>query len=691
MLEQRSPTMTAHTREAQQADRVALYSGYRPEVQGLRAVAVLLVVIYHVFVGRVSGGVDIFLLISAFFMTLSFVRKIEGERRLDIPRYWLHTFRRLLPLASITIVGTLILLALFYPATAISDFRWQGLTSVFYVENWQLAAASVDYYATDHSTASPFQHFWSLSVQGQVFLLWPLIFGLAWLVRRRTGISSVPILAACFGLIFSASLVFSVITTESQQAFAYFDTRARLWEFALGSLIALAIPYLNPPRAVRIVLGWVGIVSMVSVGILVDVQGAFPGWIALWPLLSAAAIIVAGNTESPAGFDRFLSWGPVVKLGDAAYALYLVHWPFLITYLVIRDRPVAGWRSGIVMVLICVVLAVLVTKYIENPIRRWQWPERSKWRLGVVIGVCMALVIMPIVSWAQFDKHREAQIEAQAYRNNPGAAVLTEQDLPEGDPQAPLLPQIQGDYPKPSLGAACPAEMGLNTGNQQWCGLTVENPDSDVTILTFGNSHAVQWIPAVQGLAQEQDWSMVSYIRGNCLVGLEEPQIRDHAACEDWSEDLDKVMDYVQPDLVVMNGTRTTDDGGETMSPEVVERMDYFTSHDAHVLAVRDNPRFESSPGVCLDGDASKADECLPPMRDMVTSTSPIEDVAESRSAVSALDMNDLICPEGRCSPEIGRVIVYWDNNHLTQTYVRSLVPMFIDRAVQQLRTDGFL
>ncbi|WP_165189433.1 acyltransferase family protein, partial [Kocuria carniphila] len=326
--------MTAHTRDPGRSDRVALYSGYRPEVQGLRAVAVLLVVIYHVFVGRVSGGVDIFLLISAFFMTLSFVRKIEGGRRLDIPRYWLHIFRRLLPLASLIIVGTLVLLALFYPDTSIRDFRWQGLASVFYLQNWELASASVDYYAADHSTASPFQHFWSLSVQGQVFLLWPLIFGFAWWVRRRTRISSVPVLAVCFGLIFAASIAYSVVTTETQQAFAYFDTRARLWEFALGSLIALAIPYLNPPRIVRIILGWVGIVSMVSVGVLVDVQGAFPGWIALWPLLSAAAIIVAGNTGSPFGFDRFLSWWPVVKLGDAAYALYLVHWPLLITYLV---------------------------------------------------------------------------------------------------------------------------------------------------------------------------------------------------------------------------------------------------------------------------------------------------------------------------------------------------------------------
>ena len=318
------------------AQRVQKYSGFRPEVQGLRAVAVLLVVLYHVFMGRVSGGVDIFLFISAFFMTLSFVRRIGGGRPLGLARYWLHTFKRLLPLATVIILFTLALIWLVFPRTDVAEFRSQGVASILYLENWALAANEVNYYAADHSTASPFQHFWSLSVQGQVFLVWPLIFALAWFVKRRTGRNSIPVLAVCFGLVFAASLAFSVVTTATQQEFAYFDTRARLWEFALGSLLALAVPYLRVGRGLGVLLGWAGFVSMVLVGILVDVQGAFPGWIALWPLLSAAAIIVAGQTGSPIGFDRFLSWGPIVRLGDAAYALYLVHWPLLISYLVVR-------------------------------------------------------------------------------------------------------------------------------------------------------------------------------------------------------------------------------------------------------------------------------------------------------------------------------------------------------------------
>ncbi|WP_260850624.1 acyltransferase family protein [Kocuria marina] len=685
-----APTDSASPGSSDSAARVARFSGFRPEVQGLRAIAVLLVVVYHVFMGRVSGGVDVFLFISAFFMTLSFVRKLEGGRPLALGRYWLHTFKRLLPLATVVILATLFLVWWLYPAQDVADFRFQGVASILYFENWTLAFNAVDYYAADHSSASPFQHFWSLSVQGQVFLLWPLIFGLAWLDKRRTGHSSVPVLAACFGLVFAASLAFSVLSTATHQEFAYFDTRARLWEFALGSLVALAIPYVKLPRAVRLVLGWGGLVSMVSVGILVDVQGAFPGWIALWPLLSAAAIIVAGQSGSALGLDRFLSWAPVMKLGDAAYALYLVHWPLLVTYLVVRDRPVAGPRSGVVIVVVSVLLALLLTKIVENPLKRWKWPEAKNWRLALVIAVCLGLVVVPARTWSGVEAKKQAQIESQAFRNNPGATVLTLDDLEEGDPNAPLLPVIEGAYPRPSLGGSCPEEMGLKKQNQMWCGVTVESPNASNTVLVVGNSHALQWIPALQNVAEDQDWNMTSYVRGNCFIGVEEPQVRDAAECESWLEDLDKVMDSVEPDIVVINGTRSTEEGGETLSSQTVERMHYFTDRGSQVVAIRDNPRFDYAPGVCLEGDAERAADCMPPKTSIVGQPDPLGEVAAREPAITEVDMNDLICPDGTCSPVIGNLIVYWDNNHITPNYIRSMSSMLLERVTAGLAEDGF-
>ena len=659
-------------------DVVSRYSGFRTEVQGLRAVAVLLVVIYHVFLGRVSGGVDIFLLISAFFMTLSFVRKIESGRPLAIGRYWLHTFKRLLPLATVVILVTIGLLTVF-PESSVAQFRWQALASVFYVENWTLAASSVDYYAADHSTASPFQHFWSLSVQGQVFLLWPLIFGFAWLLRRRTRLSSVPILAVCFGLIFAGSMIFSVITTQTQQAFAYFDTRARLWEFALGSLIALAIPYLNPPRVLRIILGWVGIVSMVSVGILVDVQGAFPGWIALWPLLSAAAIIVAGDTESRVGFDRFLSWRPVVKLGDAAYALYLVHWPLLVTYLVIMDRPWAGPRSGVALVLVSIVLALVLTALIENPLKAWKWPEAAKRRLALVIITCLALVSTAVLSWTAVDAHRSAQLEAEAARNNPGARSLMPDYQADGDPNAPTLPLASNlgnqwvGLPEKCTGSFEPD----NAAVQDFCrqSETVENPTK--TVVVVGNSHMEQYMGAVLPMAEEEHWQMISLLQPGCGLGLE----GQSEVCREGNQ---AALDHVaklKPDVVLTTSTR-----GELMDgsqekviaglPGVIEDL---TDQGIRVVGFRDNPRLDYNPYGCVESKGADDPSCTVPASQVLAPSNPAQEL-EAIENYRNVDLNDLICPDGQCRPVIGNVHVWLDSHHLTWDYAETMAVPAQDR-----------
>ncbi len=664
------------------------YSGFRPEVQGLRAVAVLLVVVYHVFLGRVSGGVDVFLLISAFFLTLSFVRKLEAGRPLALGRYWLHVFKRLLPLAVLTILATLVLVELFYPSWDAGRWRTEALASVLYVENWALALSAVDYYAADHSTASPFQHFWSLSVQGQVFLLWPLAFAAARLLTRRGRLRPVPVLAAMFGTVFVVSLAWSVHATATQQEFAYFDTRTRLWEFALGSLLALAVPRLRPGRGLRVLLGWAGLLSMVSVGVLVDVQGAFPGWIALWPLLSAAAVVVAGQSGSRFGLDRLLASRPLVRLGDSAYALYLIHWPVLITYLVLRDRPVAGPRSGVAIVLVCLVLAVLVTRVVEDPLKRWSWPERSRLRLAGVIVVCLATVAVPVTAARVAEDRRALEIAASADRNNPGAAVLLPGFRYGGAPDAETIPVITGEpYAKPGLGTPCPPALGIGERYRQWCFDTVPDPEPAATMLVIGNSHVHQWIPAVQRLAERNDWRVVTYIRGNCLYGLPGEQVADHEACARWLEGTDPVVDAVDPDLVLVQGTRSTDENEEQFTPGMEQRIRGLAERGVQVVALRDNPRFDFVPARCAAEHGAGAPACTA-SHVILDPDSPLDPVAAS-PRVSMVDLGDLVCPDGTCTPVIGNVFTYWDNNHLTVEYVRTLAPMFAERVEAALRADG--
>ncbi|KLU11276.1 acyltransferase family protein [Kocuria sp. SM24M-10] len=672
--------------------RVARYSGFRPEVQGLRFVAVLLVVLYHVFLGRVSGGVDVFLLISAFFLTLSFVRKLEAGRPLAIGRYWLHVFKRLLPLAVLTILGTLVLVAAVYPDADVARWRAEGLASVFYVENWALALNAVDYYAADHSTASPFQHFWSLSVQGQVFLLWPLVFGAAWLLIRWRGWRPVPVLAGMFGLIFAASLAWSVHSTATQQAFAYFDTRTRLWEFALGSLLALALPYLRPSRGVRVVLGWAGLVSMVSVGVLVDVQGAFPGWIALWPLASAAAIIVAGRSGSPFGLDRVLASKPLVRLGDASYALYLIHWPLLITYLVLRDRPMAGPRSGAVIILVSLVLAVLATKLVERPFQRWAWPERSKRRLAVSVAVSLALVAVPVLAWHQADARRAAVLAEEAARNNPGAAVLQPGFEFRGDPEAPTLPLAEEMAERPQdVGERCPEEWTRHYPVPSGCHVVRNSDAAGAVVYAVGNSHVEQWIPALEILAAERDWTLITFPRPGCFFTEEHPN--PQAECAEWYESTRTFVEDNPPDILLTQATYDwIGEGDEELMTGYRAETEYWTGRGITVLGIRDNPRWPTDQTQCALQAGADDLSCGRPLdRALGPAESPAVQLERDIPRFGSLDMTDVICPEGYCPPAVGNVWVYRDSNHVTDVYARTAIAPFREEWDDAVSRAGFV
>ncbi|WP_232818037.1 MULTISPECIES: acyltransferase family protein [Kocuria] len=670
-------------------DRVARYSGFRPEIQGLRAVAVFMVVFYHIFLGRVSGGVDIFLLISAFFMTLSFVRKLEGGRPLQLGRYWLHTFKRLLPLAVITVLGTLVLTAIFFPPSRYQEVLDQSVATVTYTQNWELAFTQVDYYAADRSTASPLQHFWSLSVQGQVFLLWPLIFGLSWLIVKRTRLKVVPVLATAFSLVFVSSLVFSMITTTSQQEFAYFDTRTRLWEFALGSLLALAIPFLNPPQWLRVVLGWAGFISMILVGLVVDVQGAFPGWIALWPLLSAAAIMVAGQSNSPLGLDRIFASRALVKLGDASYALYLVHWPLLITYLVVRDRTQAGPISGVVLILMSLGLAIAATKFIERPLKKWKWPELTKPRMAGAVAVCLAVGLAPVLAWQGAIDNQVENAAMGPTVDNPGAYVLQPGFEFTGNAGAPALPLPgQLDRQSPNRGPSCPDDWNIPEVSQEQCtNATPEIQNPDRTILLIGNSHTEHWLDALRPLAEADNWRVVTYIGPGCFITSDQDQAFEN--CIPWLDGVDPLIDAVDPDLMVTTSTFTNSQV-EYDRAGFVDRMQRYTDEGHRILGIRDIPRFDDWLIECAMDSGDPTDPECTGTHSMLGTPDPMQGMADENPLFSQIDLLDQVCPEQQCPASIGNVYVQRDGGHLTIPFTKSLAPVFAQRFTEAVESDGF-
>ncbi|WP_370871221.1 acyltransferase family protein [Pseudarthrobacter oxydans] len=678
---------TASLPAAEAGSQPRAKSGYRPEVQGLRALAVLMVVTYHVWLGRVSGGVDIFLLISAFLMTLSFARKVEAGKPLRLLSHWLHLLKRLLPAVVVVILGVLAGTRVVLPQSRWPDVLDQAWASLLYRQNWLLADTAVDYYAQDHAGASPLQHFWSLSIQGQVFLLWPLVFaGAALLLRflRRTPlgdrVSYPALLAAAFGAIFVVSLVFSIEQTVTNQSYAYFDTRTRLWEFALGSLLALALPHLRPGKALRLVLGWAGLAAMLSCGLLLTVDRSFPGFIALWPTLAAAAIIVAGQSGSRFGVDRLLAWKPLVALGDNSYALYLWHWPLLVLALAATGVTAPNLVQGLAIVAASIVLAVLTTRFVEKPLREWHWPQRRAWRTAVVIAACGALLAGPVSVWQSRLLADEAAAAAQPRELTPGAAALAPENAGKPTPDAKIIPApaaMKNEWA--DIDGLC--TDGNVPGDPLLAGCLQNSRPDTVTkrIVVLGDSHAQQYMAALGPIARSHGWEVVALLKGNCRFGGDSPE-RD-AECNAFNKaSAQYVLDH-RPDAVFTVASLTHKDAPfETEVPQYLEGIKPLTDTGIEVVGIRDNPRFSMNMPECVQKHGPEAPKCRVPLQESLAGSSPLDAYRGRVPRLHLMDLSDFICAGGICPAVVGNVYVYKDDNHLTKTYVQSMIPMFEQR-----------
>ncbi|WP_079597387.1 acyltransferase family protein [Arthrobacter sp. P2b] len=660
---------------------------FRPEVQGLRALAVLMVVAYHVWLGRVSGGVDIFLLISAFLLTLSFVRKVEAGTPLNLLRHWLHLFKRLLPAAVVVILGVLAGTWLIIPQSRWPQVLDQAWASLLYSQNWLLANTAVDYYAQDHAGASPLQHFWSLSIQGQVFILWPLVFaGAAVLLAllHRMPVFSVltyrGLLALAFGAVFAVSLAYSVEQTATNQAYAYFDTRARLWEFALGSLLALALPYLKPGRALRVALGWAGLAAMVSCGLLLTVDRSFPGFVALWPTLAAAAIIVAGQTGSRFGVDRFLGSKPAVALGDNSYALYLWHWPVLVLALAATGVEAPNLVQGLAIVGASIVLAVLTTRFVEKPLRDWHWPKLRAWRTAVVIVACGAVLAGPVAVWQTTLTAEEAATAAQPRELTPGAAALSPENAALPAPDAKIIPgpsALDNDWAgihAPCAGANATADPIL-----EGCRQAVPDEGATKRIVVLGDSHSQQYLGALAPIAEARGWELVTLLMPACRFGAESET--RNAECNAYNRASAAYVLEHRPDAVFTVASLTHEEAPfETEVPGYLDGVRPFTEAGIEVVGIRDNPRFTFNMPECVQRNGAEAPECNPALSESLVEPSPLESYRGKLDGLHLMDLSDFICARGVCPAVVGNVYVYKDDNHLTRTYVESMIPMFEQR-----------
>ncbi|WP_245822938.1 acyltransferase family protein [Brachybacterium avium] len=687
-LRSRSPEPVAGTAaDPSAAEPQRSRPAFRRELHGLRAVALGLVAVYHIWLGRVSGGVDVFLFLSAFFLTGTFVRRLEGGRPLGIPRYWLHTFKRLMPPAAVTILLVLAGTAAFLPSSMWQVIMQEAVASALYLQNLLLVLLQVDYHARDASGSSPLQHFWSLSVQGQAFVVWPLLFLLV-ARRARAGRSVRRPLIALVAVIGAASLTWSIVSTQSQQQIAYFDTAARMWEFAAGSLLALVLPVLDrltgarrpeegaPPRlrTARALTGWAGIAALLACGILVDVSALFPGWIALWPLAAAGAVVIAGHSGTRWGVDSVLSTRPAAFIGDISYALYLVHWPILVIWLHHSGQARAGLADGLAVLAGSVLLAWLVTRAVDSPVRRSRWLEARPWRALTAIALSFALVAGAAGGWWTVLHRTAAQPPVAA-----GPSLATDEVAtiapPDIRPYGWQLGSQWPDLPERCGGPWKPERSFRHVNCQQ---LLPGDADASETIVVVGSSHARQFIPALIPWAEENDLQIVNLSMDGCgyLAGTER-----YPYCAGYDDYVLEYLEAVQPSTVLTTVTLTDADSPAETLPEGTEgAIQKLLDRGIDVLAVRDTPRWEVDQYQCAEaviddgGTPAEADDaCGADVEDKLAPANPAAPLAAldgPDAAVTLLDLTPQICPAERCSPVLGEVYVYMDDNHMTRLFV---------------------
>lgn len=653
-------------------DSRAAQRGFRPELQGLRALAVGLVVVYHVWIGRVSGGVDVFFVISGFLLAGQMTRSAE-RGRVDVLAYWGKTAKRLLAPTSIVLSGVVLASLALLPESRWPQTAREILASALFFQNWQLASDSVDYYAA-HDSASVVQHLWSLAIQGQFYLVFPLVVVLVALIAHRAGADIRRSVTAGLVVLTAASLAYSVFLTTTQQQLAYFHSGTRLWEFTLGSLLAVAGANLKLPRWSAILLGWTGVVGLVLCGVVLDVEGGFPGFLALWPVLCALMILLAGETRHRLGADRVLASPAMQYLGNISFPLYLWHWPVLLFALALTRQPTLGLEGGLLVIIVSVLLAVMTRHLVEVPLGSVSFGTSARWGSHPVAVALLVPVLVLTLGWqGLIGLEQRAPADLDQARHQ-GALALTGETAGQSNDGSPIpsFTALGSDWePAPPQ---CRASVYEET--MQVCASPVDGEPVKRLVLV-GDSHIQQFTAAMLPFAESQRWQIVTIMKGACPFGLGAPVDGEAADCQDWNKNALQEIRDLQPDAAVTIASREVRVGQtENTPPSFVEGWKALDALGIPVLGVRDNPRYDYAPSACVEGQLPPDIPCTQPRAALYPEVPSYERAGDLPGNVSFLDLSQYVCTTTECPPVIGGVFVYLDNNHLTATYGRSMSPV---------------
>lgn len=639
---------------------------FRPEIEGVRTVATLLIVMYHIWFDRVSGGIDVFFIVSGFLITTSLLNQIELNGYISFKRHIVGIAKRLVPLASLVIivVGIAAIFILFQ-SQWIQTAKHLFASLLFY-ENWRLAFDAVDYLERD-SNVSPFQHFWSLSIQGQFYVIWPFVIMLAAVLAKK--LLKTPLrktLLSMMSVIFVLSLSYSVYKTADNQPWAYFDSFARAWEFSIGGMFALLLPYLRLPKAISFIIGWLGLAIICLTGILLSVSTVFPGYAALLPISGVLFILISSENASVFGVTRILSIKPLTFMGGLTYGIYLWHWPLLVLFKYYFDISDVSFVQGLLLIIITIILSYVSYKTIEVPIRSISVKASVKKGTSVVI----ASIVTALVFATLFSNYVKSNVDidiAYGAVNYPGASVL--HDDVKYNKQAPLFPSL-ADVKYDT--ASFYKEEGCFTMTEKVtkCSFGVIN-NPDYVIALVGGSHSGHWYPALEAVMDELNIQVDVYNHDGCRFSADDFDGVLNEDCMKWNGNLIDLLKGNPPDLVFTTAN---------VSPYYVIPSGYLNQFKAldgvtNVFAVRDTPRPDFEVPACLERHADDIDDCSFYETRNIRFDQPLKVPSDIPDNVFLADFNNYICGPEKCDPVVGNLIVYRDKHHLTAQYSKTLAP----------------
>ncbi len=628
---------------------------HRADIDALRALAIGLVVAFHARIPGFEGGfigVDVFFVVSGFLITGLLLAELEDHGSIRLGRFWARRVRRLLPASALVLVITLLATVALTSPLAWRSTAEAGLWASLYAENLFLAAEEANYFAPE--IRNPFVHYWSLAIEEQFYVVWPLLLAALARIAPRDRLRTV--LAGGFGVLTVASLAHSVQLTEAGSTWAYYSPLSRAWEFAVGGLLAVGWPQVRSLIAGRggadLALPLVAALAFAGSLLTTDAFTPFPGWRAVAPV-AATLLVLAADVPAGSVVGRLAALEPIQWLGRVSYGWYLWHFPLLVLAEV--RLPSFGPATRLAVVTVSLLLASLSLRLVENPVRfhpalgRRHLP--NLWlALGLLVGSLAVVGVVDRAGAARLDEPRFAEL-ARAVED---FERIEDRGCPPGADPAELAGCVWGD------------------------------PSGERVVLVLGDSHADQWLPALDEIGRNEGIQFVVRTVVACPALPTDGFVTGE--CVETQHSQSEVVGLIEPDAVII--TQWTGSMLGADEQVWVDSIRGFGSElaarDIGLLWIHDPPSFEDNPIDCL-GIRSEP-ECAPG-RDEAAAAEYHR--ALSRSGLTTphveFDPIELLCDDERCRLRRAGALVFRDSNHLTAEAARTFVPELADALLETM------